>query len=186
MKPDHSPAPFPAGRPAEGNHRAPAAIGLARVALQSKPVGMGHIVVGRGPDILTAVLGSCVAVALHCPRAGVGALAHIVLPDSVGRTGSPGKFADTAVPAMLAQLASIGIHPGELHARLVGGACMFGYETPLQVGAANAEAACRALAKAGIPVTAQDVGGSKGRRVALRCDNGTLLVEILGEVPRVL
>ncbi len=147
---------------------------------------MGHIVVGRGPDVLTAVLGSCIAVALHCPRAGVGAMAHIVLPDSAGRSGSPGKFADTAVPAMLALLASDGISPGELRARLVGGACMFGYETPLQVGPANAEAACQALAKAGIPVTARDVGGSKGRRVALRCDSGSLVVEVLGELPRTL
>lgn len=147
---------------------------------------MGHIVLGQGPDVLTAVLGSCVAVALHCRRAGIGALAHIVLPDSSGRTGSPGKFADTAVPAMLAQLASAGVCPSELHARLVGGGCMFGYDTPLQVGPANAEAACQALAKAGIPITAQDVGGTKGRRVALRCDTGELLVEILGEVPRTL
>ncbi len=28
-------------------------------------------------------------------------MAHIVLPESAGRDGAPGKFADTAVPHML-------------------------------------------------------------------------------------
>lgn len=186
MTVDHSPAPLHPGRPSGENDRQANAVELARVAFEQKPVGMGQIVLGQGSEVLTAVLGSCVAVALHCPRAGIGALAHIVLPDSAGRTGSPGKFADTAIPAMLVQVAAAGIRPDELYARLVGGACIFGYDTPLQVGQANAEAARRALAQAGIPVTGQDVGGNKGRRITLRCDTGTLLVEILGELPRAL
>ena len=66
-------------------------------------VGMGQIAAGRDAARLGAVLGSCVAVALHGPRHKTGAMAHVVLPASNGRDATPGKFADTAVPALLAE-----------------------------------------------------------------------------------
>lgn len=182
MNTDHPASSVCPAAPATG-HRGPQPPRLASPMAQLKTVGMGQIVVAQGTVVLTAVLGSCVAVVLHCRRKGVGAVAHVVLPDSAGRIASPDKFADTAIPAMLRQLADAGIGSGEVYARLVGGACMFGAQSPLQVGPANAEAACQALAKAGIPVNKRDVGGSKGRRISLYCDTGELLVEVLGESP---
>ncbi len=49
-------------------------------------------------------LGSCVGVILHDRVARLGGLAHIVLPDSRGSTDHPGKFADTAIPAMIGEI----------------------------------------------------------------------------------
>ena len=177
---------LPEAAPEGADHGGPLAAAAASPMADLKPVGMGQIVMARGSAVLTAVLGSCVAVVLHCRRRGVGAVAHVVLPDSAGRAGPAGKFADTAVPAMLTQLAAAGIQPEELYARLVGGASMFGSSMPLQVGSANAEAVCRALTAAGIPLTRQDVGGSKGRRIRFHCDTGILVVEVLGQVPHTL
>ncbi|MCR4411247.1 MAG: chemotaxis protein CheD [Thermoguttaceae bacterium] len=149
-------------------------------------VGMGQIRVAHGPAVLGAVLGSCVGVALFAPRLRIGALGHIVLPDSKGQPASPGKFADTAIPAMLHELQALGVHPSGLVAKIVGGACMFAMSGPLQIGAANIEAAVRILGNAGIAVAARDVGGTKGRRVRLDCTTGMLEIEIVGCPPQQL
>jgi chemotaxis protein CheD len=153
---------------------------------QVTSVGMGQIVLGRKADRLSAVLGSCIGLALYHTRLHVGALGHLVLPDSAGRQGCPGKFADTAIPAMLAQLEQAGVPRESLVAKVAGGACMFGKGGPLQIGEANAEAVFQLLRKLGIRVAGRDVGGDKGRRVTLDCSTGQLLVEIVGQPVRIL
>jgi chemotaxis protein CheD len=142
--------------------------------------GMGQAVVGRGGDALVAVLGSCIGVALHHPRHRVGALAHVVLPDSANRTGPPAKFADTAVPYLLQLLKNEGLATAGLIVKLAGGASMFASSGPMQIGAANLEAVAAALEKAGLRVAAQDVGGPKGRRITLDCQTGELAIEVAG------
>jgi len=67
-------------------------------------VGMGQLLTAQPPVRLASVLGSCVAVCLYHPRLRVAGMAHVVLPESTGHQGGPGKFADTAVPALLAAL----------------------------------------------------------------------------------
>jgi chemotaxis protein CheD len=152
----------------------------------TKSVGMGQILLGCKPTTLTAVLGSCVGVALYHPRRQVGVLAHVVLADSAGRSALPGKFADTAIPHMVELLAREGIQPSAVVAKIAGGACMFGAGGPMQIGDANVEAVLRGLTKAGIRVAGKDVGGTKGRRVALNCSDGTLEIENIGCVSRTL
>jgi chemotaxis protein CheD len=64
--------------------------------------------------------------ALFDPRLKVAGLAHIVLPESRGATNLPGKFADTAVPAVIRQLEVLARgQPLRLAAKLAGGANMF-------------------------------------------------------------
>ncbi len=149
-------------------------------------VGMGQIRLARGPALLGAVLGSCVGVALYAPRLRIGGLGHIVLPDSKGQSASAGKFADTAIPAMLHEFEALGVRPSGLVAKIAGGACMFSMSGPLQIGTANVEATLRILGHAGIAVAARDVGGTKGRRVRLDCTTGVLEVEMVGCPPQQL
>lgn len=149
-------------------------------------VGMGQIVSDAAGTRMKAIVGSCIALVLYHPKLKTGAMAHVVLPDSAGRGGTPGKFADTAVPAMLTELAKRGAPANGLTARLAGGANMFGNVGPLRIGEANAEALAAALRAAGIPVAAQDVGGAQGRRVTFDCASGTVTVERAGEPARTL
>lgn len=155
-------------------------------ALETTMVGMGQIVATAKPASLTAILGSCVGVALYHPRRRVGALAHVVLPSSNGRSATAGKFADSAIPSMIQQLESLGANRAGLTVKIAGGACMFNTSGPLQIGDANVEAVTKILAEAGMRVAAHDTGGTKGRRVAFRTDTGEMLVEIIGQPPRVL
>lgn len=149
-------------------------------------VNMGHIATGKGPVRLKAILGSCIGLAVYHPRLRTGAMAHIVLAEAAGRSGMPGKFADTAVPHLLAALQEQGVPRAALVAKFAGGASMFSTKGPLQVGDANAEAVTKALATQGIRVIAKHVGGAKGRRVIFCCESGKLTVQIAGEAERVL
>ncbi|MBJ7458555.1 MAG: chemotaxis protein CheD [Thermoleophilaceae bacterium] len=123
-------------------------------------------------DVLSVVgLGSCVAVVLVAPEKRAVALAHVVLPEARmtgGREAPPGKFADTAIPAMLDALRSLRVKPDDVYGVLVGGATMFGH-TPSSklagVGDRNIEAAKLQLALHGIGIASEDVGGMSGRSI---------------------
>ncbi len=149
-------------------------------------VGMGQIAAGQAPQRMKAILGSCVGVALYHAGRRAGAMAHVVLPDSAGRDGAPGKFADAAVPRMLAILREQGIPTSGLTAKLAGGGNMFNGSGPLQIGDANAAAVVAALKKAGIAVAAQDTGGTRGRRVEFDCASGEMVVQCAGQPTRIL
>jgi len=149
-------------------------------------VGMGQIVLAEAPTLLTAVLGSCVGVALYHARRHIGVLAHVVLADSTGRTAAPGKFADTAIPHMVSLLAKEGIPASAVVAKLAGGVAIFGGGGPMMLGDANVAAVLRGLAAAGLRVVARDVGGTKGRRIALNCSTGSLEIENIGCPSRTL
>jgi chemotaxis protein CheD len=153
---------------------------------QRTMVGMGQVVPAKAPATLTAVLGSCIGVTLYQPRMRQGVMAHVVLPQSSDAGAGPGKFADLAIPNMIAELERLGIGRAGLVAKMAGGACMFGGNGPLQIGHANAEAVSRALAAVGLRLAGQDVGGSKGRRIVFDLTQGTLTVEIAGTANKVL
>lgn len=135
-----------------------------------------------GPEITlsTLGLGSCVAVAIHEPSQGLGALCHALLPEPIpGRPLAPrARFASEAVPALVEQLEAAGAVRSRLRAWIVGGATMFPILVGDQesIGARNVRAARSALEALGIPVVAEDVGGSYGRSVYFAVGDGTIEV----------
>jgi chemotaxis protein CheD len=149
-------------------------------------VGMGEAAMAQYSGRLMGVLGSCVGVALYHPPLKLGMLAHVVLPQSSGSEDSPGKFADTAIPWMVRTLAERGAAVSELTAKLVGGACMFDRDGPMQIGEANIAAALRALQAVAIPVVACDVGGTFGRRMCFDVASGEIAVESAGAPLKVI
>ena len=57
---------------------------------------------------LKTILGSCVGIILHDPDRRVSGLAHIMLPAKHRDDGTAGKYADTAIPELLARLTGSG------------------------------------------------------------------------------
>ena len=51
--------------------------------------------------MMTIGLGSCIGLTFYDDTVKVGAMVHIMLPDSAGRTERPGKYADTAIALLL-------------------------------------------------------------------------------------
>ncbi len=160
-------------------------------AARVRSVAVAETATAEGDATLVSLgLGSCVAIMVHVPARGAGGLAHVLLPDpSMARDATnPSKFASTAVPHLLERLAAEGPLDGAT-ARLVGGAKMFAQLLPkggVNMGERNVAAARRALEAAGIPVTAEDVGGEQGRSVFFHVGSGRVTVRTVREGSRVL
>ena len=145
-------------------------------------VAMGKWAVAAAPSQLRTLLGSCAGVVLYDRAARLGGVAHIVLPSSRGSTEHLGKFADTAIPGMLADLDRLRGRKaeGRLVAKVVGGASMFQSGPALNIGRWNQDAVELILAGLGIPVLARDVGGDTGRRLTLDLNSGIVTIRIPG------
>ncbi len=151
------------------------------------PVGLGEFRVARNsPAMLVCYgLGSCVGVAAWDPVAGVGGMAHVVLPDSAlgHHLEPPGKFADTAVPRLLREMLAAGALQSRLLIKLGGGARMLlrsDRGDRLDIGQRNAEAVLRAVEAAGLRVAGQDLGGNHGRTMQLHLPGGRVTVSTIG------
>jgi chemotaxis protein CheD len=149
-------------------------------------VGMGQLRAAQPPERLISVLGSCIAVCVSHPRFKVAAMAHVVLPNSTGHVGSAGKFADTAIPALLQELQKTTNCRSGYVAKLAGGASMFAASGPMQIGASNIAAVKAALAEAHVRIVAEHLGGEQGRRVELDPADASLSIEIQGQPSFVL
>jgi chemotaxis protein CheD len=128
-------------------------------------IGIGEYRVGKTP-MSSIGLGSCIGLVVHSRNGGMGGMAHVMLPDSQGRGDRPGKFADTAVEILVADLAAAGCRSSQLVAKLAGGASMFkGFSGNLNIGERNVDAVIAALNRRNIEVSGKDVGGTMGRTV---------------------
>ena len=155
-------------------------------------VKVAHHAVGQAGDLLVTLgLGSCVAIVLHDRQARVGGLAHVLLPEpALARDRhNAAKFAATAVPMLIDELATLGARSSRLEARIVGGASMFAtlmVPGSLNMGERNIRATREALRKAGIPLLGEAVGGDFGRSVRFSVGEGRTVVSSVGKADVVL
>ncbi len=145
-------------------------------------VGISELVVSEGDDTLRSYgLGSCLAIALFDSDTNIGGLAHVMLPDGDEANNSemkPGKYADTAIRALLRRMVERGANYTSVEAKIAGGSDMFEFESFGDgVGQRNVEAARDELDKLGVPIVATDVGGNYGRTVAFTPGTGKLIVK---------
>ena len=156
-------------------------------------VAIGRWAVAAPPSKLRTLLGSCVGVVLHDRVTKTGGVAHVVLPNSRGDADHPGKYMDTAIPALIADLEREirGRSAGRLVAKLVGGASMFqpgpGGAAPApsrNIGRLNSEAAEALLTALRIPVIARDLGGEGGRNMVFDPATGVVQVRSPGGTAR--
>ena len=138
--------------------------------------------VGRPPDVLiTYALGSCVGSCIFDSKAGVVGLSHIMLPDSSALNGKDAnrmKFADTALPDMVAAMVKMGADPRRMQAKIAGGALMFAARNEqFNIGERNVAAVKQALAKLRIPIIASDTGLNYGRTVYFHGEDAKVVIK---------
>jgi chemotaxis protein CheD len=145
-------------------------------------VRMGEMVISATPtdELMAMGLGSCIGLAIVDRTAGVAGLAHIVLPES-HPGGDRGKFADTAVPALVEGMRRAGAVVRRMEAAIAGGARMFDMSGGLDIGARNEQAVRAALAKAKVVLRATETGGNQGRTVRISVGNGVVSVRAAGQ-----
>ena len=138
--------------------------------------------------LVSLALGSCIGVAMVDRRRSVAGLAHVMLPASPGHTaGHVGRFADTAVPALLDELLGLGALRPRLEVSLVGGAQMFAAkDSSLAVGRRNEEGVRAALRALRLPVVAHCTGGKAGRTIRVAVGTGEVTVKEAGGTAGVL
>ncbi len=143
----------------------------------------GDVYVADVPSQVTAILGSCMAVCLWEPRLRIGGVSHFMMPKATPGPSSSLRFGDVAIPALLSALERLGAKRQGLHARLFGGASVNGEVAP-EVGASlgqqNIDVARDLLAKSWIPVLAEDVGGTAGRKLSFQTHDGKAVIKGLG------
>lgn len=131
-------------------------------------VGVSEYVVAADDETLVAYgVGSCVAVLLWDPDAGVGGVANAVLPErAAGDDVAAAKFVDSATEALLRELVEAGASYATVEGRVVGGATIMTFEDLGEaVGADNVAAARATLERLEVPVVAEATGGDHGRTV---------------------
>ena len=142
----------------------------------------GHLYVGRGAEHVTTILGSCVAVCLHDPVAGIGGLNHFLLPQPLGNAEWSPRYARPAIAALVDGMLKEGARARRLQARVIGGARVLSNfpDDAHHLGLRNAAAATTLLSAWRIPIVSSDIGGARGRKlVFIPCD-GSHKVQLLG------
>lgn len=129
-------------------------------------VMQGQVYVGTGaPEVLTTVLGSCIACCLYDPVARVGGMNHFLLaePNPGSGTVADQNYGIFLMELLINQMMTRGGVKSRMKAHIYGGGNMHAGMT--RIGDANARFALSFLADEGIPVARQDVGGDMARRV---------------------
>lgn len=148
----------------------------------SDRVSIAQARIDRAPVILKAYgLGSCIAVGLFDPVTRIGGLGHMLLPNRPEKSplGSEGKYVDAGILQMVDELVREGANQETLVAKVTGGANMFEsvYQTLINsIGARNAKSARDTLARLGIQLLGEEVGGNRGRTVEFDLATGNMMV----------
>lgn len=149
-------------------------------------VGIGEYRVASPPArVVTRGLGSCVGVTIYNSAGRIGGLAHVMLPSSKDFRSftNPYKFADLAVQALYDEVRRSAASQ-VLQAKLVGGAKMFSYRNEsagFDIGTRNVDEVRGILARLGVRIAGEEIGGSWGRTAILDVASGQVLVKTVGK-----
>ncbi|MDR2199557.1 MAG: chemotaxis protein CheD [Deltaproteobacteria bacterium] len=135
----------------------------------------GGVFSSNNQAMISAVLGTCVAVCLHDRRLKIGGMNHFLYPKR-GFFGSPSaEYGDYAIQQLITKLIRMGSRMEDLEAQIFGGASVPGARDS-KTGGKNVNIARKILKKKGIPVVSEDVGGLKGRRLIFHTGTNEAIV----------
>ncbi len=149
-------------------------------------VGIADCKICNSPEqtLVTYALGSCVAVAIHDPVAGVGGLLHYMLPESgidpAKARENPYMFADTGIPLLFRRSYEAGAEKRRLVVSIAGGAQVMDDAGVFNIGKRNCLALRKILWKAGVLIRSEAVGGSTSRTVRLEVGTGRVWLRAEG------
>lgn len=147
-------------------------------------VGVADCQVSADHDttLVTYALGSCIAVAIHDAKAGVGGLLHFMLPESSldreKAAQNPYMFCDAGVPLLFHQAYARGADKRRLTVRVAGGAQVMDDAGMFNIGKRNYLAVRKILWKAGVFIHGESVGGEQSRTVRLEVGTGRFLMRV--------
>ena len=148
------------------------------MAAEEQPVTVylhpGQLYVTPQSALVSTVLGSCVAVCLWDPVAGIGGVNHFLLPSGKGP-----RYGTDAMERLIEEMVGRGAFLARTIAKVFGGACVISSFTgPRQaIGPQNVDVALRALEAHSIPVRGQQTAGRRGRKLLFHTGTGHAFVK---------
>ncbi len=147
-----------------------------------QPVAPGaHAISGAQNEMLSTVLGSCIAVCLRDEKRRLGGLNHFMLPamaDGGPQTARDAMlYGDTAMEVLINALMRAGCDRRNLEAKVFGGARISAAFDQSPIGDRNARFALDFLSQEQITVRSRDTGGTSPRRVLFEPWTGRALVQ---------
>jgi chemotaxis protein CheD len=133
---------------------------------------------GGSPRTMMTILGSCVAVCLWDRRGTCGGMNHYLLPRRGPGAEATTRYGDVAIPLLVEKLLALGALRQNLRAKIFGGAHVLpGFRADgRSLGAENVEMAIQLLHAEGVQTVSEDIGGTRGRKLAFNTVDGTALV----------
>ena len=135
----------------------------------------GYIFVATKPTVISAVLGSCVAVCVYDKKRMVGGMSHFQVPYVQNKDRATARYGNVATFALIRMMIDDGSRVKHLEAQVFGGA----YDReicPRNIGRENVMVARKILAKHRIRIISEDVGGQKGRKVVFHTHTNEIAV----------
>lgn len=147
-------------------------------------VGLSEYRVSSNTDevIITYALGSCLGIAVHDAKVGVGGLLHVMLPlskaDPEKAKKKPAMYVDSGLNLMLNEIYALGGQKKNFEISVAGGASMksSGSSDYFKIGKRNFTVFRKLLWKNGFMIANQDVGGNKSRTMSLRLSDGAVRI----------
>ena len=127
------------------------------------------------PAMVSAVLGTCVAVCLHDRRLKTGGMNHFLYPKAKFFEVPGVECGTVSMQTLLKMMRRQGSRIEDIEAQIFGGSELVGSEGN-KVGLKNVKMARKILKKNGIKVVSEDVGGLKGRRLIFHTGTNEALV----------
>ena len=131
---------------------------------QTTTVLQGEFRISEDPgEVMSTILGSCVAACMFDPVARIGGMNHFLLPEGSSGSSKQVKYGAYAMELLINGLLKQGARRDRLVAKLFGGATIT--EGLGDIGTANAEFARWFLDGEGIPCASESLGGRYARRI---------------------
>lgn len=127
--------------------------------------------------VVDTILGSCVAVCLFDQRLKIGGINHYMLPLWNGEGLATPKYGNVANELLYEKMIAMGSNQRDLMAKVFGGANQMG--AALNIGQRNVDVALDQLKQFKIPIKAESLGGSIGRKIRFNNNTGEVLMKFL-------
>ena len=130
----------------------------------------GEFYVSHSGELITTILGSCVAACIRDTKIGIGGMNHIMLPNAdrynkwkETPVSLKTRYGNIAMESLINFILSKGGRRENLEIKIFGGAALFNFVE--DVGRKNIEFVKMYLIKEGLKITNEDVGGRRPRKI---------------------
>ena len=147
----------------------------------SKFIHVGEIHVATTPTEIKTVLGSCIAVCLYDKVTRIGGMNHYLVPLWNENGLQSPKYGNISIPKLIDKMLIVGCRKENIEAKIFGGGNVIDVtQEEMMIGRKNIVIAKEILLEHKIKIVAQDVGGTRGRRILMRSDTGKILLKYTG------